>query len=145
MFSRRGLVFVGRRAGSRGPFQWQMPQGGVDKGEDPKTAALRELEEETGVPAKLVEPLEEIDDWLFYDFPNDLRARMNGPHDGQRQKWFAFRFVGVESDIALDAHTPEFDAWRWETLDETPGLVIPFKRPVYEIVATRFKPWAEPA
>lgn len=144
LFSRAGHVFIGRRVNGRGPFQWQMPQGGVDRGEDPRAGALRELEEEIGVAAKLVEILEETPDWLYYDFPPDLRKRMPGPYLGQRQKWFAFRFKGSDSDVRLDRHTPEFDAWRWAKLDETPDLIVPFKRPVYLEVAERFRPWTEP-
>lgn len=144
MFSKAGHVFIGRRVNGRGPFQWQMPQGGVDPGEDPLTGALRELEEEIGVPAKLVDVLEETSDWLYYDFPPDLKRRMSGPYLGQRQKWFAFRFKGSDSDVRLDRHTPEFDAWRWAKLEETPDLIVPFKRPVYLEVAERFRPWTEP-
>ncbi len=144
LFSKAGHVFVGRRVNGRGAFQWQMPQGGVDKGESPEEAALREMDEEIGVAAKLVDILEETDDWLYYDFPRDLLRRMGGPYLGQRQKWFALRFKGSDSDVRLDKHTPEFDAWRWAKLDDVPGLIVPFKRPVYEQVAERFSAWAEP-
>jgi putative (di)nucleoside polyphosphate hydrolase len=144
LFSKAGHVFVGRRINGRGAFQWQMPQGGVDKGESPRDGALRELEEEISVPEKLVDVLEETEDWLYYDFPPDLKKRLPGPYIGQRQKWFAFRFKGADSDVRLDRHTPEFDAWRWAPLEETPGLVVPFKRLVYSEVAERFRVWAEP-
>ena len=144
LFSKAGHVFVGRRVNGRGAFQWQMPQGGVDKGESPEEAALREMDEEIGVAAKLVDILEETEDWLYYDFPRDLLRRMGGPYLGQRQKWFALRFKGSDSDVRLDKHTPEFDAWRWAKLDDVPGLIVPFKRPVYEQVAERFSAWAEP-
>ncbi|MEL8056841.1 MAG: RNA pyrophosphohydrolase [Pseudomonadota bacterium] len=144
VFSPAGHVFVGRRINGRGAFQWQLPQGGVDKGEDPAEAALRELEEEIGVAPKLVEILQETDDWLYYDFPMDLRKRMGGPYLGQRQKWFALRFKGSDSDVRLDKHKPEFDAWRWARLGEIPDLIVPFKRPVYQEVAERFVPWTEP-
>lgn len=144
VFSGAGYVFVGRRINGRGAFQWQLPQGGVDKGEEPAEAALRELEEEIGVAPKLVDILEETEDWLYYDFPMDLRKRMGGPYLGQRQKWFALRFKGSDSDVRLDKHTPEFDAWRWAKLSEIPELIVPFKRPVYEEVAKRFQPWTEP-
>ncbi len=144
MFSSIGHVFLGRRVNSRGPFQWQMPQGGIDAGESPVEAALRELDEEIGVPAKLVTVLEETEDWIYYDFPPELKRRLPGPYLGQRQKWFALRFRGSDSDIRLDKHTPEFDAWRWAPLGETPAQVIPFKRPVYDEVARRFAPWTEP-
>ena len=144
MFSRAGHVFVGRRINGRGAFQWQMPQGGVDPGEATDVAALRELEEEIGVAEKLVDVLEETSDWLYYDFPVELRRRMGGPYLGQRQKWFALRFRGSDSDVRLDRHTPEFDAWRWAQLSQTPELIVPFKRPVYEDVARRFARWTDP-
>ena len=143
LFSKRGHVFLGRRINAHGPFQWQMPQGGVDKGETPESAAIREMEEEIGVSAKLVDVLQETDDWLYYDFPSDLKARLPGPYIGQRQKWFALRFRGADSDVHLDLATPEFDAWRWAELVETPPLVIPFKRPIYQALTTLFAPWTE--
>jgi putative (di)nucleoside polyphosphate hydrolase len=147
LFSRRGHVLLGRRATVRKEdtrFAWQMPQGGIDRGEDAATAAIRELAEETGVGKHHVELLEELEPWLFYDFPPALKARLSGPYSGQRQKWFAFRFHGADSDIRLDTHTPEFDAWKWADLSEAPSLVIPFKQPVYQEVATRFERWTRP-
>ncbi|MGB3624507.1 MAG: RNA pyrophosphohydrolase [Henriciella sp.] len=141
LFSEAGHVFVGRRINGRGAFQWQLPQGGIDEGEDPAEAALRELEEEVGVSPKLVEILEETTDWLNYEFPAEVKRRLPGPYIGQRQKWFALRFKGSDSDIRLDKHTPEFDAWRWAELSEIPSLIVPFKRPVYEEVAVRFVRW----
>lgn len=141
LFSDAGHVFVGRRINGRGAFQWQLPQGGIDEGEDPADAALRELEEEIGVNPKLVSILEETSDWLPYEFPAEVKRRMPGPYIGQRQKWFALQFKGSDSDIRLDKHTPEFDAWRWAELSEIPGLIVPFKRPVYEEVAKRFERW----
>jgi putative (di)nucleoside polyphosphate hydrolase len=148
IFSRKGHVLLGRRAGVRKDetkYAWQMPQGGVDRGELPAEAAVRELHEETGLLAKHVELLEELDDWLFYDFPPSLKARLAGPFFGQRQKWFAFRLIGSDTDVRLDSHTPEFDAWKWSRLEDAPGQVIPFKAAVYEEVAKRFKRWTEPA
>jgi len=144
LFSKRGLVFMGRRINAHGPFQWQMPQGGIDKGESTEAAALREMEEEIGVPRKLVTILEESEEWLYYDFPSDLKARLPGPYIGQRQKWFALRFNGSDSDVRLDFHTPEFDAWRWADLDEVTPLIIHFKRPVYEDVVKLFAKWTVP-
>lgn len=143
LFSEAGHLFIGRRINGRGAFQWQMPQGGIDDGEDPAEAALRELEEEIGVSEKLVTILEETSDWLTYEFPTEVKRRMPGPYIGQRQKWFAFRFKGSDSDIRLDKHTPEFDAWRWTRLQDVAGLIVPFKRPVYEEVARRFAKWTE--
>lgn len=145
LFSGAGHVFLGRRINGRGAFQWQMPQGGIDDGEEAATAALRELEEEVGVSAKLVEVMEETEDWLHYDFPAEVKRRMPGAFIGQRQKWFALRFKGSDSDIRLDKHTPEFDAWRWARLSETPGLIVPFKRPIYSEVARRFAKWSDMA
>lgn len=141
LFHRDGPVFLGKRANAEGPHQWQMPQGGIDRGEKPVEAAYRELEEEVGVRAKHVDLLEETADWLYYEFPIDVRTQMKprGRYLGQRQKWFAFRFKGRDADIRLDLHTPEFVDWRWAPLESAPSLVIPFKRPTYEDVAQRFK------
>ena len=146
VFSRKGFVMLGRRAGVRrdeGRYAWQMPQGGIDRGESPVQAAIRELGEETGLEARHVELLEEIEPWLYYDFPPALKAKLTGPFYGQRQKWFAYRFIGSDTDVRLDAHTPEFDAWKWTKLEDAPGLVIPFKAAVYEEVARRFVKWTE--
>lgn len=143
VFSKAGHVFLGRRINSRGAFQWQMPQGGIDAGESPESGAMRELEEEIGISSKMVSILEETQDWIYYDFPPDLKRRLPGPYIGQRQKWFALRFKGSDSDVRLDLHTPEFDAWRWAPLADTPPMVIPFKRPVYAEVAKRFAHWTE--
>ncbi len=141
LFHRDGLVFLGKRVGAEGPYQWQMPQGGVDKGETPMDAAYRELEEEIGITAGLVDLLEETSDWLYYDFPTADYGR--GRYQGQRQKWYAFRFRGRDQDIKLDLHTPEFSEWRWADLAAAPALVIPFKRVVYEQVALRFAAYAQ--
>ena len=141
VFHREGPVLLGKRFGAEGPYQWQMPQGGVDRGESAKDAAYRELEEEVGLPPSLVDLLEETDDWLYYDFPTELRAKMKqrGRYLGQRQKWFAFRFKGRDADVRLDAHSPEFSDWRWAPLESSPALVIPFKKTTYEEVVRRFK------
>lgn len=147
IFSRKGHVLLGRRAGVRrddSRFAWQMPQGGIDKGEGAEAAAFRELGEETGLLPAHVDLLEELDPWLFYDFPQELKERLPGPYYGQRQKWFAMRFKGSDTDVRLDVHTPEFDAWKWAHLEEAPGLVIPFKQPVYREVASRFGKWTKP-
>lgn len=141
LFNPAGAVFLGKRPGD-GMFAWQMPQGGIDAGETPHEAALRELEEEVGVQPSLVSLLEEAPDWLSYDFPEQVRRKQGWR--GQRQKWFAFRFLGEDRDIVLDRHTPEFEAWRWGSLSEAPELVIPFKRAVYNQVAQRFARWAKP-
>jgi len=144
LFHTNGLVFLAKRIATEGPYQWQMPQGGVDRGEKPNEAALRELEEEIGVREEHVDLLEETEDWFYYEFPIDVRTKMKprGRYLGQRQKWFAFRFKGRDADIRLDTHTPEFVDWRWATLESVPALVIPFKRPTYEQVAQRFKKYS---
>jgi putative (di)nucleoside polyphosphate hydrolase len=145
VFNRDGLAFVGRRID--GPehvdltHAWQMPQGGIDAGEQPWPAALRELREETNI--RSVERLGEIAEWLNYDIPIDLIGQAwNGRYRGQTQKWFAVRFTGTESEIDVahpgGAHQAEFSAWRWESLQNIPALVVPFKRPVYERVVAEF-------
>lgn len=141
LFHKNGLVFIGKRVGAPPPYQWQMPQGGIDRGEDACAAALREMEEEIGVAPAQAEIIDEIPDWLYYDFPPGMRGGM-GPRGrwlGQKQKWFALRFLGRDSHVQLDIHTPEFTDWRWGRLDDTPRLVIPFKRAIYEEVARRFR------
>lgn len=144
LFNHAGLVLVARRAnmpnaeGAAGG--WQLPQGGVDDGEELRPAVLRELAEEIGTG--LAEIIEEYPGWLTYDFPPELEAsgfRIARKYRGQRQKWFALRFLGTDSDIRLDADDhPEFDAWRWARLDELPGLAVSFKRPIYEELTRAF-------
>ncbi len=140
LFDRRGLVFAGRRLDM--PFDaWQMPQGGIDAGETPRRAALRELVEETGTDK--AEIVAEIDDWLAYDLPPELAARSwGGRYRGQRQKWFALAFAGADSDIVLDAHEAEFAAWQWMKLGEVARGIVAFKREVYARVAEEFAPIA---
>lgn len=142
LFHPDGRVWLGRRAGTPGPHNWQFPQGGVDPGENLEAAARRELVEETG--AVSVTYLGRTDGWIVYDFP----AEAAGPKawrgfKGQKQVWFAFRFDGDESEFDLAAHhEPEFDAWRWGYLAEAPELIVPFKRQAYEAVATAFAAFA---
>jgi putative (di)nucleoside polyphosphate hydrolase len=150
VLNRDGRVFIGRRID--GPEHvdnvhvWQMPQGGVDEGEDPYPAALRELYEETNI--RSVEKIGEIKDWLFYDIPREIVGQAwKGKYRGQKQKWYAFRFVGDEREIDIahpggGGHKPEFVEWRWEPLKNLPGLVVPFKRGVYERVVAEFAPLA---
>ncbi len=140
-------VFIGRRSDApgdpEGPGQWwQMPQGGIDEGEDPWPAALRELYEETNV--RSVEKLGESPGWLTYDFPPGvLGKRWKNVYGGQKQKWFALRLTGGEDEIDVlrpggGAHKAEFSEWRWERMERLPELVVPFKRPVYEEVVKTF-------
>ena len=138
LFNRDGQVWLGRRVGTPPPHNWQFPQGGVDEGEDLYPAALRELEEETGVTS--VELLAQTEGWIVYDFPAEvLRSKRARGWKGQKQVWFALRFTGEDTEIRLDAHNPpEFDAWRWGKLEEAPGLIVPFKRNAYEAVVRSF-------
>mgnify|MGYP001553094242 CR=1 FL=1 len=146
LFNTAGLVWVGKRYATAGPYAWQFPQGGIDEGEDPEAAALRELYEETGVTADLAEKLGEIPGWLVYDFPPEvLGKRSRNRWKGQKQRWFAYRFLGTDTCFDLKAVPPqEFEAFRWAPLSETPALIIPWKRPVYEQVAEGFAALAAP-
>jgi putative (di)nucleoside polyphosphate hydrolase len=145
LFNHAGLVFVGRRLG--GPEHpdlthfWQLPQGGIDPGEEPWPAAVRELREETNI--RTVERIGEIAEWLTYDIPRGLVGEAwSGKYRGQKQKWFAMRFLGADSEIDVanpdGTHEPEFSDWRWEPLQNVPNLIVPFKRAVYERVASEF-------
>ena len=156
LINRSGLVFVGRRrtdggTAAREGYAWQMPQGGIDPGEAPAAAALRELHEETNVREASVEILAEAPDWYRYDLPSYVAGRAwRGRYRGQAQRWFALRFLGRDDEIdvhrpAGGTHRPEFDDWRWEPLANLPTLIVPFKRPVYEQVVAAFAHLAVPA
>jgi len=132
LFNAEGKVFVGNRL-DQTVESWQMPQGGIDKGETPEEAALRELKEEVGT--KKAEIIAEMEEWITYDLPDHLIGiALHGKYKGQRQKWFALRFTGKESDIDLTAHEPEFSDYRWVSLQELPDLIVPFKRETYQSV-----------
>lgn len=134
----KGEVFVGQRT-DRNYDAWQMPQGGVDPGETPVQAALRELGEETGITPDLVDIEAETDDWLPYDLPHDLVAKLwKGRYRGQEQKWFLMRFQGVDAQVNIDTDDPEFAAWRWMPPAELPDAIVPFKRTVYKRVLDAF-------
>ena len=134
-----GLVFTGERIDT--PGAWQMPQGGIDKGEAPEIAALRELEEETGVTSALVTVEAETGGWITYDLPDHLVGKMwKGRYRGQAQKWFLLRFHGVDTDIDITAHDHEFARWRWSTPGQVLSDIVPFKRHVYRQVMDEFRP-----
>ena len=131
-----GKVFVAQRIDTR-TEAWQMPQGGIEEGEDPKRAAIRELEEEIGTNKAAL--MAESSDWLYYDLPIDLQQKLwNGQYKGQRQKWFLYRFLGDDRDINLLTEHPEFLDWRWANVSELANLAIPFKRHVYENIIQEF-------
>ena len=148
VLNREGLVWAGRRTpignseydGS--PQLWQMPQGGIDKGEDPETAAYRELYEETGM--ETVTLLGRSGGWINYDLPPELIGiGLKGKYRGQTQAWFAFRFTGADSEIQIapppGGHEQEFDEWAWKPMEDLPGLIVPFKRAVYDQVVAEFR------
>lgn len=148
ILNRQGLVWAGRRIPEENseydgsPQLWQMPQGGIDKGEDALDAAYRELYEETGM--RTVTLLGEARDWINYDLPPQLIGiGLKGKYRGQTQRWFAFRFDGDESEIAINpppgGHSAEFDAWEWKPMETLPELIVSFKRGVYEQVVAEFR------
>ena len=146
LFNAQGQVWVGRRkpkwAGDHAAHIWQMPQGGIEKYEPPNLAALRELREETGITS--VEVMAEHPEWLTYELPQSLLGiALKGRYRGQRQKWFAMRFLGNDREIdisARDGLKAEFESWRWAPMELVPKLIVPFKRGVYEAVVGEFRP-----
>ena len=150
LLNRQGLVWVGRRRDKQNDegigHWWQMPQGGIDEGESAAQAAMRELREETGVTS--AEVIAEAPDWLTYDLPAHLIGiSWKGRYRGQKQKWFACRFVGADDEIDISGigHKAEFDQWRWAPITELPDLIVPFKRNVYVEVVAAFRHLAQPA
>lgn len=151
VFNRDGLVWIGCRPGALSDAEgmgswWQMPQGGIDPGEDPKIAALRELREETAMTT--VELMAECPDWLTYDLPPELLGKAwGGRYRGQKQRWFAYRFLGPDSEINITPSDPrmiEFVDWRWSPITDVAATIVPFKRAVYEQVIAAFSPLATP-
>jgi len=147
LINNAGLVWIGLRKDGVGDedvptYPWQLPQGGIDKGESPRQAVMRELWEEVGT--RKAEIIAEAREWFYYDLPPEVLARKRkNTWGGQMQKYFALKFLGQESDIDLEVHHPEFIDWRWVELSELPDLAVPFKREVYERVVTEFTPVVE--
>ncbi|MEL6503408.1 MAG: RNA pyrophosphohydrolase [Pseudomonadota bacterium] len=147
----QGKVWIGHRSETIGTEYetqaqlWQMPQGGIDEGEDAEAAARRELYEETGMSSLV--PLDRTEDWIKYDFPAGLTKKISEKYRGQKQMWFVYRFTGPESEIRIapppDGHKAEFDDWRWEDMAKLPDMIVPFKREVYDQVIARFHKWAD--
>ena len=136
LFNKKGLVFIAERIDIAGA--WQMPQGGIDKNENPKNAALRELEEEIGT--KNVEILSFYDKWMYYDFPQNKSKRkiFHGKYKGQKQIWFAMKFLGKDKEIKIETKNPEFRRWKWVEFEKTIDLVVNFKKEIYKNVYKKF-------
>lgn len=138
LVNKDGLIFAGKRIDNPGNA-WQMPQGGVDKGEDVGEAALRELEEETGVSRDLVTVEAATADWLTYDLPHDLVPNIwKGKYRGQKQRWYVMRFHGQDSDIDIEKDHPEFSEWQWMTPSDLINSIVPFKRDIYVAIFDEF-------
>jgi putative (di)nucleoside polyphosphate hydrolase len=145
LLNRDGKVFVGQRLDST-LEAWQMPQGGIDEGEEAAQAAIRELGEETGISADLVELVAIAPDELFYDLPPEMVGRIwKGRWRGQRQRWFLYRFLGEDSDVDIATVHQEFRAWRWADPADLPGIIVPFKKALYEAVLAAFAAHLDPA
>ena len=146
LFNPEGLVWIGKRISRTGDNlidAWQMPQGGIDPGEDPRQAVLRELREEIGTDR--AEIIAETGDWLTYELPPHLRGvSWGGKFRGQKQKWFALRFLGEDCDFDLNTYSePEFSSWKWAPLEQLPEMIVPFKRDVYSSLVNEFRHFPE--
>jgi len=141
LVNREGKAFVGKRIDNREGDWWQMPQGGIDDGEDVETALLREIWEEVGARPEHLEIVTRLEEELFYDLPPELHGKLwGGRYRGQRQSWFLVRFTGTDADIDLEAHDPpEFCEWKWVEPDLLPDLIVPFKRTVYRTIVETFR------
>ncbi len=141
LLNAQGRVFVGQRIDMR-TEAWQMPQGGIDLGEDPRQTAFREMKEEIGTDKG--EIIAETQGWLDYDLPDELVPRVwGGKYRGQTQKWFLMRFTGVDADINIETDEPEFHQWRWVSPKEVPDLIVPFKQALYQQLLAEFTPYIE--
>ncbi|MCH9853212.1 MAG: RNA pyrophosphohydrolase [Alphaproteobacteria bacterium] len=138
LVSKTGKIFTANRIDYPGDY-WQMPQGGIESGEDILASAIRELKEETSIESTRL--IYQHHDWLYYDLPDDLRERFwQGKYNGQKQKWCCFAFTGDETEINLDTDIPEFLEWKWRDIDELPNIIVPFKKQLYRQLVTIFKP-----
>jgi putative (di)nucleoside polyphosphate hydrolase len=139
LLNSHGKVFVGARIDNTDDA-WQMPQGGIDEGDDDEWAtALRELEEETGIPPHLVERIAECPERLKYDLPEDLRPKLwGGKYNGQDQDWYLARFLGHDNDVNIATEHPEFREWKWIAPEQLPELIVPFKRDLYRRLLREF-------
>ncbi len=144
LLNAEGRVLIAQRIDTPGEA-WQMPQGGIDGGEDPREAVFRELKEEIGTDK--VEIIGEVPGWLSYDLPKALRKTLwKGRYRGQKQKWYALRFLGHDADIDLSTHKhPEFSVWKWAPLESVTDLIVPFKRAMYLEIVAAFRPLAKPS
>ncbi|MBL4601823.1 MAG: RNA pyrophosphohydrolase [Emcibacteraceae bacterium] len=136
LLNKHGKVFVAKRIDTD-VEAWQMPQGGIDEGEDPQEAAIRELEEETGVTNATI--IAQYDDWLSYDLPDELYGKVwNGRYGGQKMKWYVMRFNGNDSDINIETEHPEFSTWKWTDMADLENIIVPFKKDLYKKLSKKF-------